>query len=97
MPFYEYECQKCTYRFEKIQSIKDDSLKECEQCHGELKRILFPPNVIYHGNGFYATDYRKEDNHKENKKDSCLKESGLEKKVNTGEKEDKKETKDVKV
>jgi len=40
MPTYEYECIKCGLRFEKRQSIKDESLKECPECHGDVKKII---------------------------------------------------------
>ena len=35
MPTYEYICGNCKYEFEKIQSIKDDSLTKCPKCHKE--------------------------------------------------------------
>ena len=40
MPTYEYECGMCSLRFEQQQSIKDDPLKECPECKGEVRRII---------------------------------------------------------
>jgi putative FmdB family regulatory protein len=60
MPTYEYECLKCKYRFEKFQGIKDDPLKECPKCGGKLRRLISAgAGIIFKGNGFYHTDYKK--------------------------------------
>ena len=60
MPTYEYECQKCHYRFEVFQSIKDKPKTTCPQCRGRVKRLLGTgASIIFKGSGFYTTDYRK--------------------------------------
>ena len=33
MPIYEYECESCKYRFEKLQKVSEEDLKECPKCH----------------------------------------------------------------
>jgi putative FmdB family regulatory protein len=33
MPIYDYECENCG-RFEKMQRISEEPLKECPNCHG---------------------------------------------------------------
>jgi putative FmdB family regulatory protein len=60
MPIYEYICDNCKYEFEKIQSIKDDSLKKCPKCHKEKlrKAISGGAGLIFKGSGFYITDYK---------------------------------------
>jgi putative FmdB family regulatory protein len=41
MPTYEYECDKCGYRFEIRQSIHDEPLLRCEKCDTHnLYRII---------------------------------------------------------
>lgn len=61
MPTYEYECQKCGYRFEQFQSITEEPLKRCPICRCKVKRLLgMGAGVIFKGNGFYQTDYRSQ-------------------------------------
>jgi putative FmdB family regulatory protein len=59
MPTYEYACRACGHTFEVVQSMKDDSLKECPECGGELRKVFAPPMITFRGTGFYATDHRK--------------------------------------
>ena len=61
MPNYDYECQKCTKRFEVFQSMNDAKLTDCpeEECDGQVKRLLGTGGgIIFKGAGFYQTDYR---------------------------------------
>jgi putative FmdB family regulatory protein len=59
MPTYEYICRSCGHLFEIVQSMKDDSLTECPQCGGELRKVFAPPAISFKGSGFYATDRRE--------------------------------------
>lgn len=59
MPIYEYECLECRGRFERRQSVKDESIKVCVKCGGQARRVLHPVGIIFKGSGFYATDSRK--------------------------------------
>ena len=61
MPTYDYKCKKCDNRFEKLQSLNDKVLKECQKCGGELVRVFHPVGIIYKGSGFYSTDNRKKE------------------------------------
>ncbi len=58
MPTYVYACQQCEDRTEVFQRMSDDPLSTCEKCGGSLRRVLFPPAVVYKGSGFYTTDYK---------------------------------------
>ncbi len=72
MPTYEYECQKCSYLFEKFQSITAEPLKRCPKCRGKVKRLLGTgAGIIFKGSGFYQTDYRTDSYKKSAKADSA--------------------------
>ena len=57
MPLYEYECQQCHQRLEKIQKFSDPLLTTCESCGGALKKLLSAPAIQFKGQGWYVTDY----------------------------------------
>ena len=59
MPTYEYVCKSCGHLFEIVQSMRDDTLTECPECGGELRKVFAPPAISFKGSGFYATDQRK--------------------------------------
>jgi putative FmdB family regulatory protein len=58
VPTYVYACKSCGEQFEVIQKMSDAALKECRTCPGEVRRVIFPPAVVYKGTGFYVTDYK---------------------------------------
>lgn len=58
MPTYVYACRECDERLEVVQKMSDEPLKDCPKCEGSLRRVLFPPAVVYKGSGFYTTDYK---------------------------------------
>ena len=61
MPTYEYECQKCGYKFEKFQNMSEKPIKKCPKCNGRVERLIGKgAGIIFKGSGFYATDYRKD-------------------------------------
>jgi len=59
MPIYEYECESCRIRFERLQHFKDDPIKECPECGCAVHRVLQPVGIIFKGSGFYITDHRQ--------------------------------------
>jgi len=59
VPIYEYHCQKCGKRVEKIQRFSDPPLKTHEGCGGKLDRMLSSPAIRFKGSGFYITDYAR--------------------------------------
>jgi len=59
MPTYEYMCKSCGHLFEIVQSMRDDTLTECPECGGELRKVFAPPAISFKGSGFYATDHGK--------------------------------------
>lgn len=59
MPLYEYQCQKCKHRFEKIQKFSDRPVKKCPECGGPVEQLLSAPAVQFKGSGWYVTDYAR--------------------------------------
>ncbi len=59
MPTYDYRCTACNHEFEFFQPMKDDPLKNCPECGGEIKRLIGAGlGPIFKGTGFYQTDYK---------------------------------------
>lgn len=58
MPVYEYQCENCGLRFDKLQKFSDSPLTECPNCGGAVHRVIQPVGVIFKGSGFYVTDNR---------------------------------------
>ncbi len=60
MPLYEYQCQSCKKRFEKIRKFSDPPLKKCDLCgKGPITKLVSAPGIAFKGSGFYITDYAK--------------------------------------
>jgi len=60
MPLYEYECEACGKRFEKILKFSDAPLEVCEKCgKGPIKKLVSSPAIQFKGSGWYITDYAK--------------------------------------
>jgi putative FmdB family regulatory protein len=61
MPLYEYECDACGHRFEKIQKFSDPLEDTCPECGGHVHKLMSSPAIQFKGSGFYITDYPKGD------------------------------------
>ena len=59
MPIYEYQCEDCGVRFERMQSMSAPSVGTCPECGGHVHRVISSVGVIFKGSGFYVTDNRK--------------------------------------
>jgi putative FmdB family regulatory protein len=57
MPLYEYECQACHRRIEKIQKYSDAELTVCPHCGGALERTVTAPAFQFAGGGWYKDLY----------------------------------------
>jgi putative FmdB family regulatory protein len=57
VPLYEYECEKCHRRTEKIENVKGPHLKKCPHCGGKVERLVSSPAIQFKGTGWYVTDY----------------------------------------
>nr|WP_022873518.1 FmdB family zinc ribbon protein [Nesterenkonia alba] len=58
MPTYAYACKDCGHAFDIVQSFSEDSLTECPQCSGRLRKKFGNIGVTFKGSGFYRTDSR---------------------------------------
>lgn len=59
MPLYEYECESCSNRFERIQKFSDPLVETCPSCGGAVRKLLSSPAIQFKGSGWYITDYSK--------------------------------------
>ena len=59
MPTYSYACTECDNKFDVVQAFTDDSLTECPQCNGRLRKVFGKVGVVFKGSGFYRTDSRE--------------------------------------
>jgi len=81
MPLYEYQCEKCGHRFEKIQKFSDKMVKKCPECGGKVEQMISAPAVQFKGSGWYVTDYANKshapsDGGKDSKKEDKSKSEG---------------------
>ncbi len=61
MPTYEYKREDGT-TFETFQGINDDPLEECPETGQKVKRVISGGGgVVYKGDGFYITDYKRKE------------------------------------
>ena len=61
MPLYEYQCDACGHRFEKIQKFSDPLVDTCPKCGSHVHKLFSSPAIQFKGSGFYITDYPKGD------------------------------------
>jgi putative FmdB family regulatory protein len=89
MPTYEYECEKCTYRFE-LKSRFDEHIENpcCPICKGKVRQLYSPAGLLFKGSGFYVTDSRPSEEGKTDKVGGVKKEEEKPGKVEGLKKED---------
>lgn len=58
MPTYSYACTVCDNKFDIQQAFSDDSLTQCPQCNGRLRKLFNSVGIVFKGSGFYRTDSR---------------------------------------
>jgi putative FmdB family regulatory protein len=62
MPIYEFECDECGARFDKLRRLGDASPVLCPEGHAQVHRLFSQPAIIFKGAGFYVTDNKKSTN-----------------------------------
>jgi putative FmdB family regulatory protein len=67
MPIYEFQCQACGHRFDRLQKMSDPDPETCPNC-GEPRvgRMLSAPQFRLAGGGWYETDFKKDGDKKRN-------------------------------
>ena len=61
MPIYGYICKSCEHTLDALQKMADDPLVDCPSCgEPELKRTLSAPRFRLKGQGWYETDFKKD-------------------------------------
>ena len=76
MPLYEYECDACGQRFEKIQKFSDPPLEVCAKCgKGPIHKLLSSPAIQFKGSGWYITDYARKSSTDSSQKSTSSSES----------------------
>ena len=70
MPLYEYECNACAHRFERIQKFSDPLVDVCPKCGGAVRKLLSSPAIQFKGSGWYINDYAKKSGHVESSSSS---------------------------
>ena len=61
MPIYEYQCDDCNHALDALQKVNDKPLVDCPECDkNTLRRLISAPNFRLKGEGWYETDFKKE-------------------------------------
>lgn len=92
MPIYEYACKSCHHTLDVLQKMSDDPLVDCPECgKPELKRLISAPRFRLKGEGWYETDFKKD-----NQRNLAKGDSETTKADSKADKTDAKESKDSK-
>ena len=59
MPLYEYQCDECGHRFERLQKFSDEPVKTCTVCGGRVQKLVSSSAIQFKGTGWYVTDYAR--------------------------------------
>ena len=61
MPIYEYRCESCSHKLEKLQRMSEGDLVDCPECkQPALKRLVSASAFRLKGSGWYETDFKKD-------------------------------------
>jgi len=67
MPIYEFECNSCGTRFDRLQKLSDPDPDTCPDCGGaQVRRRVTAPAFRLSGSGWYETDFKKDGDKKRN-------------------------------
>lgn len=67
MPIYEFQCNACGHRFDRLQKISDPDPSTCPECGApQVQRQLSAPQFRLSGGGWYETDFKKDGDKKRN-------------------------------
>ena len=84
MPIYEYRCESCEHRLEKLQKMSEGDLVDCPDCkRPDLKRLVSAAAFRLKGGGWYETDFKKDN--KRNLADASVKKPAADSSTKTEE------------
>jgi putative FmdB family regulatory protein len=67
MPIYEFQCNACGHRFDRLQKMSDPDPAACPECgQPQVQRQLSAPQFRLSGGGWYETDFKKDGDKKRN-------------------------------
>ena len=67
MPIYEFECNSCGNRFDRLQKLSDPDPDTCPDCGAaQVRRRVTAPAFRLSGSGWYETDFKKDGDKKRN-------------------------------
>ncbi|GLQ93166.1 FmdB family zinc ribbon protein [Dyella acidisoli] len=67
MPIYEFQCNACGHRFDRLQKISDPDPSTCPDCGApQVQRQISAPQFRLAGGGWYETDFKKDGDKKRN-------------------------------
>ena len=58
MPLYEYVCQQCDCRYERLERASEPKDGTCPECGGTSRRLIGAPALQFKGSGWNHNDYR---------------------------------------
>ena len=58
---YHFKCSACGTEKEVDRSMRDTTAEYCKKCQSVMYQVYKPVGIIYKGNGFYKTDYKKKE------------------------------------
>lgn len=94
MPLYEYQCDACGGRFERIRKFSDPPLDEpCPSCGGPIQKLISSPAIQFKGKGWYVTDYAKSGSTGTSKSDSTASEAKADAKSDASRKDSSSDSK----
>lgn len=63
MPIYEFECEKCSFKFDLLRKVGEGREALCPQCQGRGRRVFSSVPFIFKGSRWVGESSRaKEDN-----------------------------------
>lgn len=59
MPIYEYQCSACKHKFDALQKLADEPLRDCPACTAPaLDKLVSAAGFRLSGGGWYETDFK---------------------------------------
>jgi putative FmdB family regulatory protein len=86
MPIYAYKCTACGHRFDALQKISEEPLRDCPSCGAAaLAKQLTAAGFQLKGSGWYATDFKNGSAKPEAPKDGAAKDEAAKGEAAKGE------------